>query len=529
MSKLSNAVWVSHLLLKSLNFKHSRNRLKKLLENHVDYPSLLSISDGLTSWGIENQAYRLRNDDFDRLESPYLAHVNLDGGKFILIRSISKNVVEFSNDFENLASMSRTDFALLSTGAVLKAELGTQRREPQLNLKRLKFVSQSIKIPLFCALLAVGLLLHITHQQLTLQYYLLVTLNFLGLLVTTLLLTSEITKRGILIQKLCKVGTSNGCSTILGSEISKVTSWLSWSEVGFFYFVGYFTALIINPVSLPILTWLSIASLPYAFYSLITQYRLKTWCILCCLVQTIFILSALTAIFVGFPIRFSIFNHNVSNKVFELTFDLLISFVFPVLIWYTIKPFLVTYEESNLLRREYKTLKYNADYFNYLLKSTAQIPINNDIMPIVLGSFTAKNVITIVSSPFCEPCAVAHKKVDEWLNKGHDIQIKVIFNTSNYDIEDRTKFSRHMNALNRLNDAELTETALKDWFSQSVKKYEIWAKKYPVFIDDVITDVTRKQKEWCKMANITFTPTVFVNGYQLPDPYLLEDLEYLIN
>jgi len=36
------------------------------------------------------------------------------------------------------------------------------------------------------------------------------------------------------------------------------------------------------------------------------------------------------------------------------------------------------------------------------------------------------------------------------------------------------------------------------------------------------------QQQWCAPAKISFSATVFINGYKLPDPYHLEDIKYLI-
>jgi protein-disulfide isomerase len=34
--------------------------------------------------------------------------------------------------------------------------------------------------------------------------------------------------------------------------------------------------------------------------------------------------------------------------------------------------------------------------------------------------------------------------------------------------------------------------------------------------------------KWCKVTAITFTPTIFINGYQLPDAYTIEDVIYFL-
>ncbi|PUZ29772.1 hypothetical protein DCC81_10130 [Chitinophaga parva] len=35
--------------------------------------------------------------------------------------------------------------------------------------------------------------------------------------------------------------------------------------------------------------------------------------------------------------------------------------------------------------------------------------------------------------------------------------------------------------------------------------------------------------EWCKKTNVTFTPTFFLNGYQLPENYSISDLKYFLS
>ena len=95
------------------------------------------------------------------------------------------------------------------------------------------------------------------------------------------------------VKNLCSLGGKNDCNAILKSDAAKVTSWLSWSEVGFFYFFGSLLSLLLASSSLPLLAWLNLFALPYAIYSIAYQYRHKNWCVLCCCVQALLLLEAL--------------------------------------------------------------------------------------------------------------------------------------------------------------------------------------------------------------------------------------------
>ena len=71
--------------------------------------------------------------------------------------------------------------------------------------------------------------------------------------------------------------------------------------------------------------------------------------------------------------------------------------------------------------------------------------------------------------------------------------------------------------------------ALDEWYTAEKKDYEVFAKKYP--LNGELSQQGAKLEEmdkWCKENNISYTPTFFVNGYQLPEMYNIEDLIYLL-
>lgn len=206
----------------------------------------------------------------------------------------------------------------------------------------------------------------------------------------------------------------------------------------------------------------------------------------------------------------------------------LVCFLAPILSWAFLKPFFTDASQIKSLKSQLKKFKYNSDLFNQALKNQPRYAVPDDLMPIVLGNPNAETTITMVSNPFCGPCAKAHETLDQWLKTRDDVKIKIVFATADRDDDDKTKISRHVSALSRLNDAELLESALNDCYRQGDKKYEEWARKYPVSQNADLAKVTLRQKEWCSMAEITSTPTLLVNGYKLPEPYQLENIKYLL-
>ncbi|MFN9998001.1 MAG: DsbA family protein, partial [bacterium] len=61
------------------------------------------------------------------------------------------------------------------------------------------------------------------------------------------------------------------------------------------------------------------------------------------------------------------------------------------------------------------------------------------------------------------------------------------------------------------------------------KNYEEFSRKHPVN-QEILNqnDKIEKMNKWCREMEIRYTPTIFINGYQLPDAYAIEDLKYFL-
>lgn len=523
--KLSNASAVVVLLLKALNVKVSSSTVDDNLQDHPEYPSLLAINDCLTDWHVPNQAYQISKEEYDPtdLEYPFIAHSKMNGGYFMLVHSIADGKVNYSDDKKQNASLPEEEFLKLWSGVALHATANSKSGEADYGTKSLLQTFNTLKIPALLLVILAMVLSTINYQTIDLSFGLLLFFKIAGIAVSVLLLMHSIDANNPLVQNLCSLGSKNNCNAILKSDAAKVTSWLSWSEVGFFYFTGSFLTLLISPASFPLVVWLNVLALPYTIYSIGYQYKHDNWCVLCCTVQAILWLEFLTNM-----LNLANFEISESNLQFQYILPLAICFLLPILTWSLLKPLLLKTAQFKPLKQQLKNFKYNSDLFNQVLTNQARYSVPDDLMPIILGNPNAETTITMVSNPFCGPCAKAHETLDQWLSVRDDIKLKIIFTASADDNDQRTKVSRHVTALSLLNDASLLENALNDWYKQGSKKYETWAAQYPVTINTDMNQVTEKQKAWCDLTEIAFTPTILVNGYKLPEPYRLEDIKYLL-
>jgi len=508
-------------LIKSLNVRIMPQTVAQSLQDHPEYPSLLAISDCLTEWNIENQVYRITKEDYDvdDLLFPFIAHLPEKGGRFILVNHIEKGNVNYSDEIHQGANLPEEEFLKRWDGIALHAEKNINSGEKEYRQNRIKYMLQDMVLPAGLILIISVFCLVLSEQPFSWPFLFLSFIKFIGLAISVLLLIQSINSNNPFIQNLCGLAGKNDCNAILKSDAAKVTSWLSWSEVGFFYFAGSILLLLLNSATINLLAWLNLLALPYTFYSITYQYRNKNWCILCCSIQALLWLECFVFL-ASTP-----YTLNFSLSTFYL-FPL--CFLFPIIIWAFLKPFFLQAAEQKPLKQQLKKFKYNSGLFNQILKNQPRYAVADELMPIVLGNPNAETIITMVSNLFCGPCGKAHETLDEWLKNRDDIQLKVVFTTANHDDDKRTQVARHVTALSLLEDKKNVENALNDWYQQSTKKYEDWAEKYPVRFNGEMNAVTEKQKAWCEMAEITFTPTILINGYKLPEPYRLEDLKYLI-
>lgn len=206
-------------------------------------------------------------------------------------------------------------------------------------------------------------------------------------------------------------------------------------------------------------------------------------------------------------------------------------FLIPVLLWYAAKPNLLRLQAAKETRREYLRIKFNREIFDTLLKKQKAITAPVDGLGIDLGNPNAKNLLVKVCNPYCGPCSRAHPKIEMLLDKIPDLRVKIIFTADNKAEDPGLRPVSHLLAVNeKYHNEEKIKQALDDWYLANPKEYESFANKYPMngelkFQGDKITSM----RKWCDDTEIAFTPTFFVNGYQLPDVYSIEDLQYFLS
>jgi uncharacterized membrane protein/thiol-disulfide isomerase/thioredoxin len=523
--KPDNADAVLIELIKLVDPSITPDQIKNELNIHPDYPNLLALNDVLTNFGIESGAYRITKNELTDVPVPFIAHTKKSGTEFLLVTALNAQQVTVTDQTRKNYKLSFDAFADMFNEVVLAVE--APETAPVKSKSSTNFNNAETRFSLALILLAFALVAGIaTHPSVFGNWHTILAALFKtgGVVVSILLLIQSIDGNNPLIQTLCGGDSKTNCNAILTSKAANVFDGLSWSEVGFFYFTGTWLALLFgggNVALLQVLAILNIISLPYTVYSIYYQARVaKQWCIFCCTVQALLWLEFIPLVgFLNAPFHLPDVNSLIG---------LLICLTLPVAVWLFLKPLLLNTQQSKSLKSQLRRFKYNSELFNSLLKDQPKYAMPAEDWSIVLGNVEAENVITMVSNPYCPPCAKTHNNLDEWLNHNQDIQVRLVFTANNKEEDLRTPVTRHLMALNELPDKNKVKQALHDWYEQKQKDYKAWAKVHPVTLDETKFYKLDRQQEWCNLAEVTATPTLLVNGYRLPEAYQIQDIKYLL-
>ncbi|WP_435354241.1 vitamin K epoxide reductase family protein [Emticicia sp. SJ17W-69] len=514
-----NAVAATYQYLKAIGAKVTEETVEETLKNHPDYPSLLAASDALDEWHIENVAIRVKPEQLAELPVPFLTYLHINQGIFALVKSVKDDAIEWVHTKEGFKREKTNDFLKKWDGVVLMAETNTESGEKNFIENRKKEILNNLRIPLLligASLLTISLFYH--NFAADWHYNALLLTKFTGIIVSGLLLWQSIDKNNPFIKNLCQAGGKANCNAILSSNAAQVTSWLSWSEVGFFYFTSGFIALLINPYSMFLLWALGATALFYTCWSIYYQaFVAKQWCTLCLTVQLLFVVEFLLNVNYLSELRIQLVSLTYGDFIASLQ-----GFSGVVLVWVFIKPFLQKSQQVAPLKNDLKRFQNNPNLFLSLLHKQDEMPfVPKNMSTILVGNPDAEHTLTMVTNPFCQPCAKTHKTIERLLETTENLNVQVIFLANNKDDDKRGIVARSILSLPKNQQAN----ALHEWYLNEERNIEKWQKALEIIEDKKASNIIEYHMTWCEMAKIVGTPTLYLDGFKMPELYRLEDLK----
>jgi Protein-disulfide isomerase len=147
----------------------------------------------------------------------------------------------------------------------------------------------------------------------------------------------------------------------------------------------------------------------------------------------------------------------------------------------------------------------------------------------VIGNPDAEYEIVKVCNPYCGPCAKAHPELDALIHSNPNIKVRIIFTATGEENDRRTLPVQHLLAIQERDGREQVQKAVDNWYMAETRDYTAFSNKYPM--DGELKKQRYKIEDmhrWCQQMKITVTPTFFINGFQLPDSYRIEELKHIL-
>jgi uncharacterized membrane protein len=532
--KINNCDEICWQLCKALNVKVTFSAIKEKLSEHPNYPSLLSISDMMNYLGVANTSVLLNDfkNIFD-IGSPFVAQVSKDDNLlFALIYDVHEEYILWYNPFLNKKETIHIfKFKELFTGYVQLYSPDTDSGDKYYKQKRHKeninvFIETIFitLLPLF--LLTSGFIAIISNGIESIFPLFYAIFLFLGCIMSYMLVSYDHGKSNPFVDKLCSVAPKANCSAVLNSSASQIFG-IHWSMIGFSYFLGTLLVLmsggICNSSLLGIAAFLNVLALPYIFFSIYYQARVvRHWCVMCLSVQVLLLFLFFISLLGGF-FQF----RSIYNTVFILPFVIAISSI--LIFLYIIGRLLDKANIMGYTRQALNGFKYDKTVFRALL--SIQRHIEEPDLGITIGNPDGSIHIVKVCNPYCGACKMSHQIIDDLLDSNPDISVRIIFTPSPDDGDVRNKpVKAFLAQANRTKSEEKIREILNCWYLSETQDYDSFIKLY-LFSDEELSNQVsnvRLMHEWCNTVDIKFTPTFFIDGYQLPDKYFINDLKYFL-
>ncbi len=488
------------------------------------YPTLRCITATFNKYNIPNKAFKVTAEQLDKLHPPFIAWMAMPDADndFVVVTRMTANEVAYEHGTDG-RTVKREVFINSFRNVVWLAAPNEQSGEPGYEQK-LRHERQAGLKKTGLALAALFVLATAICAGTPPQWmWAPIVLKLTGLVTGMILLSYEVNRNNRLMRNVCRhADAGNGCNAVLGSKAARIMS-VSLGELVFFYFAG--TILIaLSPYLVPAYQawWLAtfnICAMPFVVFSIYYQWRVaRQWCRLCMVVVGLLLAELASFTAIHWQIVYA-----PSADVLPLLIVGACA-VAPVALWYWLKPLLLLAQSSDDNRTAWLRLRNDPAIFRLKLEQQPLITDGWQQHGITIGNADGPNIITIVSDPYCMPCAHAHKQLHELINRNNTAQARVIFYNEADEHDKGGKVAMHLLAL-ASQQADMA-IALHDWYA--TRNYTQWAQRYPTHVTADEQQQLAAMHAWCAASSASYTPAVYVNGRQLPQGYEISDLITLL-
>lgn len=504
-------------LFKRMGIKFTKTYLCKLYNIGPDRNTLFGILNVLSKYGINHIIFKMKNkDEINSIDTPFIVILK---GKVVVVDQVMNGIVSYAEGDQKV-NISSDEFVELWDGVILMPEAVEYSGEPNYELHRrqclFNLIRRNVFLSIILLLFFVGLVLNNTYHDI--YVFLLMLINTLGIYISWLLLQKQLNIPNDHADRICTILKRGNCNRVLTSPAAKIMGVIAWSEIGLSYFISNVFIAILVPYLVPYLALINVMGLPYSIWSIWYQKcKVKQWCPLCLIVQfLLWMIFLVNILFINMALaQYTLLNFVLTGCIYGMSF-------------LVINILLVKLNDgkyTEYLEKELYCLKINPEVFKALLYQQTHYAISSSVSRILWGNRDARIIFTVVINPDCYHCAKMHKRVVQLLAKAGDrICIQYIFRSFGKVYDSGSLFLISVYFSNVISESKKMEI-YDNWFVEGRINKDKFFKKYDLKTDQkIVRSELECHQRWDGMKGLDGTPTVFINGYQLPDLYQIEDL-----
>ncbi len=270
---------------------------------HPYYPSFAAISDALEACNLETLAVHLPALQHDVVPLPAIAHLHAGQGRFVVLRHIDKNVVEYIDAGQGTVREPFEQFQTKFTGNILLVAANeTVHNNVAASASSVPHPTQWLLYGKYF-LIATAVLFMMRWRGFASADMICRALYFISLVsavgISMLLVAFQYGAAGHLHARFCDQARSGGCRDVLSSKAARIAG-ISLADIGVVYFSGTLMAFLLGDIAglwqvFSGYLWLvSLVGLPFAIFSVLYQkFKVSAWCPLCLTVAVLLVVQAM--------------------------------------------------------------------------------------------------------------------------------------------------------------------------------------------------------------------------------------------
>jgi hypothetical protein len=246
--------------------------------------------------------------------------------------------------------------------------------------------------------------------------------------------------------------------------------------------------------------------------------KIRKWCPLCLSVQLVIIIESVIAFN-----KITLVELNIPSFI-----PILIIFSIVFIIVLLLKLLFVSDRIKENIKLELFKMKRDPEIFLSKLKKGERIDIPSSEYALVFGEAQSEVLISVFLSFHCSACAKRFESVLKMIDNNSKIAVQLILSPAIDEISVRLLKTIFLFIKSGQNTRALEE--LKTWFSLPMKtKSKLRQNNDIRIMSDGFENMINYNSSLFDLANIVTVPSIYVNGFKLPDTYYLEEIRFHIS